>query len=53
MANDNGIYPYSPNGPICIVAALFFGISAAYHVFQMIRKKAWFYTPLVVGAMSK
>ncbi|PVH68551.1 RTA1 like protein [Cadophora sp. DSE1049] len=51
MANDNGIYPYKPNGPICIAAALFFGLSAVYHVFQMIRKKTWFYTPLVIGSI--
>jgi len=53
MATDNGIYPYKPNGPVCIVMALLFGISAGYHLFQMIRKKTWFYTPLVVGAISE
>ncbi|PMD36384.1 RTA1-domain-containing protein [Hyaloscypha variabilis F] len=51
MATDNGIYPYTPNGPVCIVMVLLFGTSAGYHLFQMIRKKTWFYTPLVVGAI--
>ncbi|KAG4411841.1 hypothetical protein IFR04_015025 [Cadophora malorum] len=51
MATDNGIYPYTPNGPVCVVMAMLFGISAGFHLFQMIRKKTWFYTPLVVGAI--
>ncbi|KAG4431805.1 hypothetical protein IFR05_012713 [Cadophora sp. M221] len=50
MATDNGVYPYTPNAPICIVMAILFGISASYHLFQMIKKKTWFYSPLVVGA---
>ncbi|KAH7416724.1 RTA1 like protein-domain-containing protein [Cadophora sp. MPI-SDFR-AT-0126] len=51
MADDNGIYPYQPNGGICIAAALFFGVSAVCHVFQMVRKRTWFYSPLVIGSI--
>ncbi|KAL5321395.1 hypothetical protein ACEPPN_009353 [Leptodophora sp. 'Broadleaf-Isolate-01'] len=47
----NGIYPYKPNSFICIVFAALFGGSMLYHIFQMIRKKTWFYTPLVVGSL--
>ncbi|KAG4442942.1 hypothetical protein IFR05_001555 [Cadophora sp. M221] len=47
----NGIYPYKPNSSICIVVAILFGGSALYHIFQMIRKKTWFYTPLIVGSL--
>lgn len=53
MADDNGIYSYKPNGPICIVSALLSGASAVYHLFQMIRTKTRVYTPLVVGSLSK
>ncbi|KAH8587379.1 RTA1 like protein-domain-containing protein [Bisporella sp. PMI_857] len=49
--DDNGIYAYKPNSTACIAAAILFGGSAIYHVFQMLRKKTWFYTPLVVGAI--
>lgn len=51
--DDTGIYPYKPNSKICIVAALLFGGSALFHVWQMLRKKTWFYTPLVVGSLSE
>jgi len=51
--DDTGIYPYKPNSKICIVAALLFGGSAIFHAWQMLRKRTWFYTPLVVGAISK
>ncbi|KAH7399752.1 RTA1 like protein-domain-containing protein [Cadophora sp. MPI-SDFR-AT-0126] len=49
--STNGIYPYKPNSAICIAVAILFGGSAIYHIFQMIRKKTWFYTPLVVGSV--
>ncbi|KAK0102228.1 hypothetical protein ONS95_005851 [Cadophora gregata] len=47
----NGLYPYKPNSTMCIPVAILFGASAGYHIFQMIRKKTWFYTPLVVGSV--
>ncbi|KAL2076056.1 hypothetical protein VTL71DRAFT_999 [Oculimacula yallundae] len=49
--DSNGIYPYKPNTPICIAVAILFGASALYHILQMVRKKTWFYTPLVVGSL--
>jgi hypothetical protein len=53
MAGDNGIYPYKPNKNITLVAVALFGLSAIYHLVHMIRKRAWFYSSFVVGAMSK
>jgi hypothetical protein len=52
MAEDNGIYLYAPSKIACIIAIGLFGISAAYHLFQLIRSKAWFYTSFVVGSLS-
>ena len=53
MVNSNGIYLYTPNKAACIIAAGLFGLSAAYHLFQLLRSRAWFYTPFVVGAISE
>ena len=53
MSGDNGIYPYKPNKAACIIAAALFGLSATYHLFQLVRSRAWFYTSFVVGASSK
>jgi hypothetical protein len=47
------LYPYTPNQTLCIVAAGLFGISANIHIFMMIKKRTWFYTPMVIGALSK
>ncbi|KAF2799666.1 RTA1 like protein [Melanomma pulvis-pyrius CBS 109.77] len=51
MAGDNGIYPYKPNKNVAIGACALFGISALYHLFQMVRRRAWFYTSFVIGAL--
>lgn len=53
MAGQNGIYLYEPSLVGAIVAAGAFGISAIYHLIQMIRKRAWFYSSLTVGSFSK
>lgn len=53
MAGDNGIYPYTPSKPACLIAAGLFGLSAAYHVFQLFRSRAWFYTSFVIGSLSE
>lgn len=51
--DGTGIYPYKPNSKVCIVAAILFGGSAFFHVWQMLRKRTWFYTPFVVGSISE
>jgi hypothetical protein len=53
MAGQNGIYLYEPSRAGAIIAAGAFGISAIYHLVQMIRKRAWFYSSLTVGSFSK
>jgi hypothetical protein len=53
MAEQNGIYLYKPSLVAAIIAASAFGISAIVHLIQMIRKRAWFYTCLTMGAYSK
>jgi hypothetical protein len=32
--------------------AALFGVSAIYHLIVMIKKRTWFYIPLVTGAIS-
>lgn len=53
MAGENGIYQYAPSKAACVIAAGLFGLSAIYHVFQLLRSRAWFYTSFVVGALSE
>lgn len=51
MASDNGLYAYEPNKAAAIVFAIAFGLSAVYHLFQMIRGRAWFYTSFTIGSI--
>ena len=51
--DSNGLYHYDPSKTAAIIAAGLFGLSATFHLFQMIRKKTWFYTPMTIGAFSK
>lgn len=46
------LYPYSPDTTASIVAAALFGTSAILHLYQMIRKRTWFYTSMTIGAFS-
>ncbi|KAJ8110332.1 hypothetical protein OPT61_g6800 [Boeremia exigua] len=51
MAGDNGIYLYTPSKEACVIAAGLFGGSALFHIFQLFRSRAWFYTSFVVGSL--
>jgi hypothetical protein len=51
-ASAKELYPYTPNQNACLVAGALFGLSALIHIFMMIKKRTWFYTPLVAGAFS-
>jgi hypothetical protein len=48
-----GLFPYAPSEIGAVLFAGLFGLSTLYHLFQMIRGRAWFYTAFVVGSISK
>ena len=47
----DGPWLYDPNLPAAIIFLVLYGITAALHIFQMIRYKKWFCWPIVVGAV--
>ncbi|CAI6337821.1 unnamed protein product [Periconia digitata] len=51
MAENHGIYPYQPSQIGAVIFLIAFGLSAATHLFQMIRGRAWFYSSFTVGAI--
>jgi hypothetical protein len=53
MAGQTGIYLYEPSLAGALIATAAFGASAVYHLIQLIRKRAWFYSSLTIGAFSK
>ena len=46
------LFPYEPSKIGAILFAVLFGLSTFYHLFQMIRGRAWFYTAFVIGSIS-
>lgn len=53
MASENGLYPYKPSQFGAVIFTIAFGSSAAIHLYQMIRGRAWFYCSFTMGAISK
>ncbi|KAI4671230.1 uncharacterized protein J4E88_009263 [Alternaria novae-zelandiae] len=45
------LFPYEPSKVGAILFAVLFGLSTIYHLFQMIRGRAWFYTAFVIGSI--
>ena len=59
MANETStdteayaLFPYDPSKVGAILFAVLFSLSTIYHLFQMIRGRAWFYTAFVIGSIS-
>ena len=53
MAGDFTLYQYEPSQIACLIALGLFGVSLFYHLFQMVKKKTWFYICLVMGSFSE
>ncbi|KAK1147601.1 hypothetical protein N8T08_000943 [Aspergillus melleus] len=47
---DTGYYPYKPSSAGAIIFMLAFGASALFHLWQMIKTRAWFFTAFLIGA---
>jgi len=44
-------YEYDPSLAAAVLFAVLFAISTALHLFQSIRKRAWFMTPFIIGGL--
>ncbi|KAJ5934303.1 hypothetical protein N7466_003850 [Penicillium verhagenii] len=45
------LYNYDPSPSAAIAFAVFFGLSAAFHIWQVIQKRSWFFIPFVIGGI--
>ncbi|CAG8221274.1 unnamed protein product [Penicillium salamii] len=50
---DWSFYDYSPSKVGAIIALLFYGASAGYHVFQLVKLKSYFFATFIIGAISE
>ncbi|KAF5557611.1 protein RTM1 [Fusarium napiforme] len=44
-------YRYEPSLPISIIFIVIFALSSALHLFQIIKTRAWFFLPFLVGSI--
>ncbi|KAF4784213.1 hypothetical protein HER10_EVM0005596 [Colletotrichum scovillei] len=43
------LYKYSPSGAAAIIFFVAFVIGGAWHLYIIIRKRAWYFTPMLIG----
>lgn len=55
MSTDGGyeLYHYNPSFIAAAVAATMFAQTTAYHIWQLSRKKTWYFIPFVIGGICK
>ncbi|KAF7563748.1 hypothetical protein G7046_g404 [Stylonectria norvegica] len=44
-------YPYNPSLPVAIIAIVIFSIASFAHSFLLIRARAWFFIPFLLGCL--
>ncbi|KAJ5645934.1 RTA-like protein [Penicillium lividum] len=45
------LYNYNPSGVAAIIFVALFGLTTLVHIFQMIKSRAWFFIPFIVGGI--
>ena len=53
MAGAYKLYDYDPSKSAAVVFAIIFAITTLLHMFQMIRKRSWYFIPFVIGGLCK
>ncbi|KAH7370740.1 RTA1 like protein-domain-containing protein [Rhexocercosporidium sp. MPI-PUGE-AT-0058] len=45
------LYQYEPKKILAIIFLVLFGITTCLHIFQLIRKRTWYFVPFVIGGL--
>ncbi|PMD13902.1 putative RTA1 domain protein [Hyaloscypha hepaticicola] len=45
------LYYYNPSEAAAIVCIALFGISTMLHIFQLLRKRTWYFIPFIIGGL--
>jgi uncharacterized membrane protein len=45
------LYYYNPSEAAAIVCIALFGISTMLHIFQLSRKRTWYFIPFIIGGL--
>jgi len=47
------LYRYYPSQVAAIIFVVLFALTTILHIFQLIRKRTWYFIPLVVGGLCR
>jgi uncharacterized membrane protein len=47
------LYRYIPSQVAAIVFVVAFGLTTLAHIFQLVKKRTWYFLPLVIGGLCK
>lgn len=56
MANDTSnfeYFRYNPSLPAAVIFTVLFLLTSILHIFQLVRTRTWYFTPLVVGCLME
>lgn len=51
--SDFKYYHYNPSLAAAVIFAILFLLTSILHVYQLVRARTWYFTPLVVGALME
>jgi hypothetical protein len=54
MAGEwDNLYEYNPSTEAAALFGALFGISTAWHAFQLFRGRTWYFIPFLLGGLCK
>ncbi|KAH7131729.1 RTA1 like protein-domain-containing protein [Dactylonectria estremocensis] len=48
---ENQFYKYHPSTVVAAIVTALFGLSSAFHLFQLLRKRTWYFIPFFCGCL--
>ncbi|KAI9925070.1 hypothetical protein MW887_006478 [Aspergillus wentii] len=51
MSSSYKLYNYDPSTGAAVLFAAIFGATTAFHIFQMFKRRTWYFIPFVIGGM--
>ncbi|QKX61709.1 uncharacterized protein TRUGW13939_08864 [Talaromyces rugulosus] len=53
MSSGYKLYDYNPSEAAAIVFAAIFAVTTLAHIFQMISRRTWYFTPFIIGGLCE
>lgn len=52
-ASHKYYYPYDPSKVAAVIFVVLFLLASLFHIFQVIRKRTWYFVALIIGALME